>query len=45
VRVSHAIDRKWIRGIVLNRVDTMFSHKLQRVVPIRANTPSAISSS
>lgn len=36
---SHAIDWKWIRGVALNQVDTMFSHKLQRVVPIPRQHP------
>ncbi|WP_232461880.1 hypothetical protein [Burkholderia ubonensis] len=36
---SHAIDWKWIRGVALNQFDTMFSHKLQRVVPIPRQHP------
>ncbi|MPV55838.1 hypothetical protein CFB46_12280 [Burkholderia sp. HI2761] len=36
---SHAIDWKWIRGVALNQVDTMFSHKLQRTVPIPRQHP------
>src|ERR1700752_1504015 len=31
---SHAIDWQWIRAVALNQVDTMWSHKLQRIVPI-----------
>jgi len=31
---SHAINWKWIRDVATNRTDVMWSHKLQRIVPI-----------
>ncbi|WP_230951658.1 hypothetical protein [Burkholderia diffusa] len=36
---SHALDWKWIRGVALKQIDTMFSHKLQRIVPIPRQHP------
>lgn len=31
---SDAIDWDWIKGVATNTVDTMYSHKLERIVPI-----------
>ncbi|RQZ89872.1 hypothetical protein DF053_08480 [Burkholderia cepacia] len=36
---SHAIDWKWIREVAINKCDTMFSHKLRRIVPIPLQHP------
>ncbi|MFM0503987.1 hypothetical protein [Paraburkholderia caffeinilytica] len=36
---SHAIDFAWIKSVALNQVDTLWSHKLQRAVPIPKKHP------
>lgn len=39
---SHALDWKRIREAAINKCDTMFSHKLRRIVPIRSSTRSGM---